>query len=238
MLIRILETALAIVFWLMGLSVLAGGVAVYLVMTMLFPPRWFDGFIRLVCRMILITSGQWLRVQGPKPRSEDGPYIYIFNHGSLFDTFMLMGTLPSPISAIGAKKQFSWPVWGTLLRRYDVIPIQRDARGPAIASMEASQELLARGISMLIAPEGTRTLDGGLQPFKKGAFHVALNTGVTMIPIGLVGAYRAKPKHDWRIRPGLLTLRFGEPIRAVDYQDKTVEAIRDLARARVEALIR
>ena len=228
---------MATLFWGLGLSVLAAGVVLYLSLTLVLPPRWFDGLIRLICRLILLASGQWLRVEGPRPRVEEGPYIYVFNHGSLFDTFMLIGVLPSPISAIGAQKQFSWPVWGTLLRRYDVIPIQRDERGPAIASMEASEKLLAKGISMIIAPEGTRTLDGQLQPFKKGAFHVALNTRAKLLPIGLKGAYRAKPKHDWRIRPGVVTVCFGEPLGEVDYQGKTVETLRDLTRDRVAKLI-
>ena len=234
---RLLSAMMALVFWATGLSVLAVGVSVYIPLTLVLPPRWFDGLIRIVCRAILLSSGQWLRVEGPMPDPDNGPYIYIFNHGSLFDAFVLMGVLPSPISAIGAQKQFNWPIWGTLLRRYEVIPIQRDERGAAIASMEAAEKVLAKGVSIIISPEGTRTLDGTLQPFKKGPFHVALNTRVKLLPVGLDGAYRAKPKHDWRIRPGVLTLRFGEPMGELDYQEKTVEGLRDLARERVAALI-
>ena len=228
---------LAIGFWLGGLSVLLVGVMLYLPLTSFLPPRRFDGLIRVICRGILLGSGQWLRVEGPRPDPSEGPFIYIFNHASLFDAFMLMAVLPSPISGIGAQKQFTWPIWSTLLRRFDMIPIERDKLGSAIASMKASEKVLARGTSLIISPEGTRTSDGQLQPFKKGAFHVAINSGATILPMGLHRTFRAKAKNDWRIRAGVLTLRFGSPISRLDYAGKTVDELRDLSRARVVDLL-
>jgi 1-acyl-sn-glycerol-3-phosphate acyltransferase len=74
--------------------------------------------------------------------------------------------------------------------------------------------------------------------FKKGPFHLAKNTGVTIIPIGLSGAYKAKSKPDWRIKPGVLTLAFGNPIVASDYEDKTVEKLRDQVQKEISQLIK
>jgi len=89
----------------------------------------------------------------------------------------------------------------------------------------------------MIAPEGTRTLTGKMGPFKKGPFHVAINTGVTIVPVGLVGAYNAKSKNDWRIRPGVLTTVFGEPIQKKEYEHLILSELQELIREKISTLI-
>ena len=97
------------------------------------------------------------------------------------------------------------------------------------------QDLDMRGYILL--PEGTRTLTGKLSPFKKGPFHLAKNTGATIVPIGLHGGLKAKKKDDWRLRPGILTTRFGTPITNIEYGDLTVDEIKDLVHERIQQLI-
>ena len=89
----------------------------------------------------------------------------------------------------------------------------------------------------MIAPEGTRTLTGELGPFKKGPFHVAKNTGITIIPVALIGAFEAKNKNDWRVRPGVLLTRFGDPITKKDYDDLSVDDLRNLVRSKISELL-
>ena len=89
----------------------------------------------------------------------------------------------------------------------------------------------------MIAPEGTRTLTGRLNVFKKGPFHVALNTNITIVPVGLVGAYDAKNKNDWRIRPGVLTTVFGDPITYNEYKDLSLDDLRNMVRVKIANLI-
>jgi 1-acyl-sn-glycerol-3-phosphate acyltransferase len=186
---------------------------------------------------MLLAGGQWLKVEGRRPDKNGQPYLYLFNHESLMDAFMLGGSIKHYITAVGAEYQFSYPIWGTLARRHGAIPIKRDKLTKAIYSLDKAEEAIRKGISFIISPEGTRTLSGQLGEFKKGPFHVALNTGVTIVPVALMGAYEAKKKTDWRLSPGILTIRFGEPITANQYKSLDIDTLRAHLREKIQQLI-
>jgi 1-acyl-sn-glycerol-3-phosphate acyltransferase len=186
---------------------------------------------------MLLAGGQWLKVEGRRPDKNGQPYLYLFNHESLMDAFMLGGSVKHYITAVGAEYQFSYPIWGTLARRHGAIPIKRDKLTKAIYSLDKAEEAIRKGISFIISPEGTRTLSGQLGEFKKGPFHVALNTGVTIVPVALMGAYEAKKKTDWRLSPGILTIRFGEPITANQYKSLDIDTLRAHLREKIQQLI-
>ena len=94
------------------------------------------------------------------------------------------------------------------------------------------------GDSMMLSPEGQRTLTGELVEFKKGVFHFAKSTNVaSIVPVGLIGAYRANVRNSWIVNPGKLTTVFGEPITPQDYKDMSVEELRDLTKKRISELL-
>ena len=97
----------------------------------------------------------------------------MFNHTSLLDTFIVVALIPEFTGAIGKKEQFKIPIWGAVLRRWGVVGIERDNVAEAVRSLGAVEEAVKSGVSLLIAPEGTRSPDGTLGVFKKGPFHVA-----------------------------------------------------------------
>ena len=90
----------------------------------------------------------------------------------------------------------------------------------------------------MIATEGKRKITGEMGGVKKGPFHLAYNTEATIVPVGLIGAFEAKKKSDWRLKPGIITARFGEPILSKNYAGLGVEEIRDLVRDRIRELIK
>ena len=96
---------------------------------------------------------------------------------------------------------------------------------------------IKEGISFIIAPEGTRTISGEMGAFKKGPLHVAKNTGITIVPIALIGGLKAKTKTDWRLKPGIIKTIFGEPIHQSEYSTLSVEDLRDLVKSRIQNLI-
>jgi 1-acyl-sn-glycerol-3-phosphate acyltransferase len=147
-------------------------------------------------------SGQILSVGGAFPAREDGPFVYVFNHASILDTFAVIAAIPRFTGAVGKKEQFELPVWGWILRRWGVVPIDRSDRATAIESLDRVQHAVRGGLSLLIAPEGTRSPDGSLGTLRKGAFHIALNTESTIVPLAIHGAFRAKNKGSWSLRPG------------------------------------
>ena len=162
------------------------------------------------------------------PESGGGPYLYMFNHVSMFDQFMIGTYVGHYITAIAAIETFRYPVFGSVLKKYGIIPIARQKIKKAIVSLKVAEEAIKNGTSFLISPEGTRTLTGEIGPFKKGPFHLAKNTNATIVPVALKGGLRAKRKDDWRLHPGVLTVVFGDPIKHDNYKKLEIEQLRDL----------
>ncbi|MCK4903333.1 MAG: 1-acyl-sn-glycerol-3-phosphate acyltransferase, partial [Candidatus Marinimicrobia bacterium] len=157
-------------------------------------------------------------------------------HQSLLDQFLIVSIIKEYVSAVGADYQFSWPIWGRLIKRLGAIPIVRDDLTKAIHSLTLAEDEIRKGTSFLIAPEGTRTSTGKMGEFKKGTFHLSLNTGVTIIPIGLRGAYDSKKRNDWHIYPGEIIVKFGNPVCKNYYQKMSVEELRDDIRNKIALL--
>ncbi len=235
--VGVFKTIISLILWPLAILVFLLLVGIYLLLRLFINPITLFPFVRVACRIMMVTAGQWLQIEGNIPNKKGQPYLYLFNHESMFDPFMLAGSVKHYITAVGANFQFSYPVWGFLIKRYGAIPIKRKKLDDAIHSLDMAEEAIRNGISFIISPEGTRTLSGKMGPFKKGAFHVAMNTGVTIVPVGLIGAYKAKKKMDWRLRPGILTIRFGELITWEEYKDMDLDSLRELVRNKITDLI-
>ena len=231
-----LSSVIACILWFTGLTSFLFLIGVYLLISLVIAPHKVQWMLLYMSRVILLFCGQYIKIHGSLPVQGSGPYIYMFNHESLLDIFLICAVTPSPVTAIGAQKQFSMPIWGSVLRRYGAIPIDRGHLDPAIASLKTAEKALGSGTSLIISPEGTRTLTGKIGRFKKGPFHVALHTRATIIPIGLDGAYRANNKGDWRMYPGIIDIRMGEPIPAKDYENLSVDALRDMVKEKITRL--
>jgi len=232
------RAVLSIILWPLWAVMFLVGSLIYSVSILFLPSHRLHPLARVLARLFMLFGGQWFRVKGVAPNPKNGPYLYMMNHESLFDGFMMVAGIRHYFTGVGAIEQFSYPVWGYLVKKYGVIPIIRQQLGSAISSLVKAEEAIRNGVSMMIAPEGTRTLTGKLNPFKKGPFHVAKNTGITIIPVGLLGAYQAKSKNDWRIRPGVLTTVFGEPIEKKDFEELSLDELRNLVKGKITELIK
>jgi len=228
---------LSFFLWPIWSIIFLAGALVYSFFILFYPSHKLHPLARILSWLFMFFGGQWFRVRGTAPDPKQGPYLYLMNHESLFDGFMMVAGIRHYFTGVGAVEQFSYPVWGYLVKKYGVIPIIRQKLKTAITSLQTLEEAINNGTSMMIAPEGTRTLTGKIGPFKKGPFHVAINTGVTIVPVGLVGAYNAKSKNDWRIRPGVLTTVFGEPIQKKEYEHLILSELQELIREKISTLI-
>ena len=213
------------------------GVGGYLFITRFICLNLAHLFMKWFCRICLFSAGQILRVEGNIPKKEKQPYIYMFNHESMFDHFMIVAATSHYLTGVAAEDQYSYPVYGAGLRRYKAIPIKREKLKDAIHSLDDAESVIKNGTSLLIAPEGTRTITGTMGPFKKGPFHLAKNTKATIIPVALIDAWRAKPKTDWRFKPSILTVRFGDPVLATDYEHLKLQELSDYIRNLLTHLI-
>jgi 1-acyl-sn-glycerol-3-phosphate acyltransferase len=152
----------------------------------------------------------WPRVNGVFPK--DGTYIIMMNHSCFLDVFIFPLIPKGAYSGVTAKGNFKIPVFSTLIRRIKAIPIERKNLSSAIESINRAEEVLKEGIHIGILPEGTRTLDGNIGTMKKGGFHMAINTGTPIIPVGVEGAFNFKPKNRWWVRPGPIKINIGKAI--------------------------
>ena len=159
------------------------------------------------------------------------------NHSNFFDIPLLEAYIPTFVRGVEALRQFNWPVYGWAIRRMGNIPIDRKNIHASITSMKKTEKILKKGQSIVILPEGHRTLDGNLGPFKKLPFHLAKQAGVPIIPIGLSGLFQLKHKGSWIIDPRPVKIKFGQPISPDKIQNLSTEELRDYTREKIQDLI-
>ncbi len=230
--VKALAYPLSALLWSLCIGWFAVTGPLYVLLSLVLSPKTLHPYARLVCLGVLVTAGQRFEIRGPFPALERGPYLYVFNHGSMLDTFALIGAIPEFVAAVGKAEQFDVPLWGTVLRRWGVVPVQRDDLEEAIESLNAAGLVYSTGQSLLISPEGTRSEDGRLGPFKKGPFHLARQLDAPIVPLLITGAHRAKRRGSWLLRPGRITLEVGTLVTNPATAFDSVEALRDEVRAR------
>ena len=235
--IGIFKTIISIILWPLFMTTFLFTGSILYVLIMLLPKKYLHYFLRPMSRLLLLSAGQYLKTKGPPPDPSGEPYLYMINHESMFDHFMLGATCTHYVTGVGAYEQLKYPLYGAIVKKYGMIPIVRKELGQAIHSLNKAEDAIRDGISFLISPEGTRTLSRELGPFKKGPFHVSKNTGVTIVPVGLIGVFDAKKKFDWRLKPGIITIHYGEPIMGDKYKNLSLEELQSLIRTKITELI-
>jgi 1-acyl-sn-glycerol-3-phosphate acyltransferase len=150
------------------------------------------------------------------------------NHVSNIDPPIAIPAIPKRTSVLVKKEVFRIPVLATAMRMGSLVPVDRTDRDSAINSLKKAQEVLASGVNMTVFPEGTRSKTGELLPFKKGPFYMALESGVSIIPMTILGTKAIWPKGRFAINLGTATVVFHPPIDPAQYPDREelVEAVR------------
>lgn len=217
--------------WLWTLVVAASAAASMLVA----PVRAWLIFARPWARGAIALVGARLDVEGAEHL--EGPAVFVSNHQSQVDVALLPAILPRKIRWVAKKELKRIPFWGWAFAKGGAVLIDRqDPRG-AVAAIRDGIRQLPEGWSVAVFPEGTRTRSGEMNRFKKGAFHIAMQTGLPMVPIGLEGARDIIPADAWVTRPGVVYVTVGEPIPTSDW---TLESMNDhvaLVREQVVACI-
>lgn len=160
--------------------------------------------------------GVRVRVKGTERIPKD-VCLFVANHTSSADAPAIVGAIPRRVAILLKESLFKWPIVGQAFHSAHFIPVNRGARDSAIASVEKATEAMKAGQSFLIYPEGTRSPDGRLQEFKKGAVVMAIKAGVPIVPMVCSGAQRIMEKRSLVIRPGEIVVEFLEPIDASKY---------------------
>jgi len=192
--------------------------------------------VRRLMRIQLRIMGVRLQVAGAEHVDPHRASLILGNHQSLFDLIALPAALPVHAVGVEADCHFRIPLWGHLIRRWGNIPIDRASRRQAIASLETARRKLAAGTSIVVLPEGHRTRDGRIGPFKSGPFYLALAAGADIVPLIIDGLFAYNPKEDWCLKPGPAKLVFGRPIAYETFCQDSVEALKARVRGAMTAL--
>jgi 1-acyl-sn-glycerol-3-phosphate acyltransferase len=177
-------------------------------------PLYWAG-VRGINFLVRIVGGR-VRIRG-REKVPPGACLFVANHTSTTDAPAVVGAIPRRVAILLKESLFKYPIAGQAFTLAGFIPVKRSERESAIASVEKATESMRAGQSFLIYPEGTRSPDGRLQDFKKGAVVMAIKAGVPIVPIICAGAHKVMRKRSLKITPGEILVEFLDPIDASKY---------------------
>ena len=169
-------------------------------------------------RLLVKVSDVRIEVDGEGNLDPNRPHVFMANHQSHYDIFAILGFLPVQVRFMAKKELYRIPVFGWTLRAIGHIRIDRYSRQGAAASYYRAAERIRNGTSIFIFPEGTRSPDARLLPFKKGGFVLAIKAGVPIVPISISGGCKVLPKHKLVLRRGVIKIVIDKPIDTRDYR--------------------
>jgi 1-acyl-sn-glycerol-3-phosphate acyltransferase len=179
-------------------------------------------------------AGEKVTVEG-RENIPPGVCMFAANHTSNADAPAIVGAIPRRIAILGRKSLFDIPVVGTAFRLAKFVPVDRENRDAALASVKQAVEYIREGYSFLVYPEGTRSPDGRLGRFKKGSFAMAIEAGIPIVPVACSGAHRIMKKNSLIIRPGKVKVRFAKPVDAsaytIEQRDELAQRVHDAVAA-------
>ena len=182
-------------------------------------------FVRFWGRSCLFLAGLKVEVRGTENIPTGAPAIYVSNHQSNFDIPIIYDGLPIQFRWMAKQELFKIPVFGLAMKRSGIIPIDRSNRRKTMHSIIAAAQRIKAGTSVVIFPEGTRTPDGHLQKFKKGALLIAAKAQVPVVPIAIHGSFKIQSKDSWKINGGSLVLEFLPPITTEGLKSSDIDAL-------------
>jgi len=191
-------------------------------------------YARWWAKIQLLVSGVRVKVGGLEHLDKETPYIYMSNHQGSYDIFALLSCLPVQFRWIGKKELFAIPILGWAMGAANYISIDRSGRRRALESIERAVRKIKGGVSVVIFPEGTRSRDGSIQPFKRGGFTLALKSGVPIIPITINGSRDVMPRDSMRVRPGEIRVSVDRAIHTTPFSLRERNVLMEKVRETIE----
>jgi len=192
------------------------------------------GVSRFWMRIVLFLSGVSLEVKGLENLDPKGAYIFAANHQSQFDIPTLEVALPFQIRWLAKKSLFHIPVFGWALKVIGYIPVDRENPRGGLKSLIAAAEKVKEGFSVVIFPEGTRSRDGRLLPFKPGGFVLAIKSEQPIVPVAICGTREIMPKGRLWVSPGKVRIKIMSPIETKGLGLRDKERLAQKVREKLE----
>ncbi|MDD8030317.1 MAG: lysophospholipid acyltransferase family protein [Acidobacteriota bacterium] len=213
----LLETLRSALLWTLAFPVFALSCLAILLTALFTRGRALEPVIKTGCRAVLFCAGVRVRLHGRENFDPARQYLVMMNHVSLLDPLVFYARFPGRARTVEEERHFRWPLYGPMLRRIGQIPLDRSHPRKARESLARAAEFIRtrKDFSFIVFPEGTRTRDGKLGPFKRGGFLLAAEAGLDILPVVQTGAYRIMRKGSKRLRPGRIDC-YLEPAVAAD----------------------
>jgi len=234
----ICEKTVSAVIWILGSLYFVILIPFATLLMIVFKPRTCDPMVKYLCRLFIRGLSIRVKPEGLENIDPQQTYVFMSNHVNIFDAFILNGHIPNFARALELNTHFNWPIYGAAIRRFGNIPVSHENPRQALASLKKAEQALNQGTSIVILPEGGRTLDGQLKPFKRGPFLLAQNVRFDVVPIVLSGAYKVKRKGASLIRPGTIVCRFGKVIPSAQIHSMETDDLRQYVRDIMQEMIK
>jgi 1-acyl-sn-glycerol-3-phosphate acyltransferase len=198
-------------------------IGVVLIMPPLIVWTLISGDVQLMYDVFISAVRVALKIAGVRVRAEGlenipaGTCVFASNHCSNLDPLAIVPKIPKRIALLAKTDVFKIPILAKAFRQGGVVPVDRSNREAAAESVDEAVDSLKKGLSFVIFAEGTRSRDGRLQPFKRGAFVMAIRAGVPVVPVSLAGTQKLLRKGDWKLYPGEVTVVFAPAIDSTRY---------------------
>lgn len=196
-----------------------------------------DGFLAYGYWMMKVGRailGIELEVDGLERLDRGTPYVFMSNHLSFLDAPLLVTVIDRPVRFVAKRFVFRIPVLGPGMGFAGYVPIDKEGAGEGRRRIARAAELIrTRGYSFLVYPEGTRSPEGELLPFRRGGFFLALDSGAPIVPITIAGTYELMPRGSKRVRKGHVKIVFHEPVAVTGHTAENLPALMERVRAAI-----
>jgi len=177
--------------------------------------RSYHRIAQIWSRVSLLAAGVKVTVDGAEHIPHDQPLIFMGNHQSNFDILSLFQAIPIRFNWLAKEELFKIPLFGRSMQSAGYIPVNRSDGRDSLKSVDRAAMLVRGGTSIVVFPEGTRSNDGRLLPFKRGGFILAAKAGVPIIPFSIIGSMNINPPDNFLyLKPGIIRIRFSPPVQS------------------------
>jgi 1-acyl-sn-glycerol-3-phosphate acyltransferase len=199
-------------------------------------PRKNDWPQRALFRNVVRFAGAKLEVRRSPGFDSTRTCFLVSNHVNLFDPFVLYSSIPQFFRGLELESHFRVPVYGWLMKRFGNVPVPDGGKPSDLKRMwTLTRKALDSGISLLVFPEGSRTITGRVNEFQEGPFRMALQFGTPIVPVSIVGSFEFNRKTNWMLRPAKIVVYLHDVIETAGLDIKSAGALRDRVQAIVSA---
>ena len=229
---KIKDSLVSVIIYLVAVPCFCLWAIFLIILSIFYTGPFFERLLRFAGKSVLFCAGVRVKITGVENVDPQKQYVVMMNHVNIFDGFLFISRFPGKARGVEEESHFNWPVYGLLIRRMKMIPINRKSGIKAMTGLKKAAELIQKKkeFSVAVLPEGTRTITGKLGNFKKGGFLLALEAGLEILPMIQMGSFKIKRKKTRIIRPGKIDLVFEKPIPTTGYSKDNIKELIDKTR--------